>query len=232
MQEEEIRRMVQQAKLLPRPKAVPSAAPVSPAVPADTAVGVKREAPEAPKAEELPAGKVLPKVPGLKRLQLRVLDKVGCGMILQPTKWGMVVEEVDEKPGQPLLQVGDCIQEVDKLSLIGLPPDVCEDTFGASFRHGAWLMALSGSEAGVDLNDLDAAEFAYDRFYAQFSLVEAHDEATLRSSIAEAKSAGVDAAILAEAEARLRTFAAERELKDAGKLSLRGKDVDIAATGR
>jgi len=218
MQEEEIRRMVQQAKLLPRPKAVPSAAPVSPVIPADTAVGVKREAPEAPKAEELPAGKVLPKVPGLKRLQLRVLDKVGCGMILQPTKWGMVVEEVDEKPGQPLLQVGDCIQEVDKLSLIGLPPDVCEDTFGASFRHGAWLMALSGSEAGVDLNDLDAAEFAYDRFYAQFSLVEAHDEATLRSSIAEAKSAGVDAAILAEAEARLRTFAAERELKDAGVL--------------
>lgn len=47
---------MQQAKLLPRPKAVPSAAPVSPAVPADTAVGVKREAPEAPKAEELPAG--------------------------------------------------------------------------------------------------------------------------------------------------------------------------------
>ena len=49
-------RMVQQAKLLPRPKAVPSAAPVSPVIPADTAVGVKREAPEAPKAEELPAG--------------------------------------------------------------------------------------------------------------------------------------------------------------------------------
>ena len=50
-------RMVQQAKLLPRPKAVPSVvpAPVSAVVP-DTAVGVKREAPEAPKAEELPAG--------------------------------------------------------------------------------------------------------------------------------------------------------------------------------
>ena len=48
--------MVQQAKLLPRPKAVPPVVPALSAVVPDTAVGVKREAPEAPKAEELPAG--------------------------------------------------------------------------------------------------------------------------------------------------------------------------------
>eukprot|EP00435_Cladocopium_sp_Y103_P056115 s608_g18.t2 len=129
-------------------------------------------------------------------------------------KWAL--QEVDEKPGQPLLKVGDCIQEVDKLSLIGLPPDVCEDTFGASFRHGAWLMALSGQEAGVDLNDLDAAEFAYDRFYSKHALLQAQDEASLRSSLQEARAAGVEASVLAEAEARLRTLTAERELADAG----------------
>lgn len=213
LQEEEIRRMLQQTR------SAPAVAPVAPVLPAATPSGaVKREAPEPPKAEELPTGKSLPNVPGLKRMQLRVLDKVGCGMILQPTRWGMVVEEVDEKPGQPLLQVGDCIQEVDKLSLVGLPPDVCEDTFGASFRHGAWLMALSGQEAGVDLNDLDAAEFAYDRFFSKHAMLQAQDEASLRSSIQEARAAGVEAGVLAEAEARLRTLTAERELADAGVL--------------
>eukprot|EP00913_Durusdinium_trenchii_P033986 g31813.t1 len=158
--EEELRRAPKLLKPTPKPAPKPRGADADDAEAhgdGDGTGAVKREAPEPPKAEELSRGKALLNVPGLKRMQLRVLDKVGCGMILQPTKWGMVVEVVDPKPGQPLLKVGDCIQEVDKLSLVGLPPDECEDTFGASFRHGVWLCALSGAEAGVDLNDLDAA---------------------------------------------------------------------------
>ncbi|CAE7257335.1 UPL6 [Symbiodinium sp. KB8] len=183
----------------------------------DVPVAVKREAPPAAKAEDLPTGKPVPKVPGMKRMQLRVLDKVGCGMTLQTTKWGMVVEEVEAKPGQPLLKVGDCIVEVDKLSLVGLPEDVCEDTFGTAFRHGVWLSAVSGVEAGINREDLDAAEYAYDKYFSMYALAEAHDEVSLRVAIMEARAAGVEGALIAEADMRLRTLAAERELADAGE---------------
>ena len=106
-------------------------------------------------------------------MQLRVLENVGCGMILQPTKWGMVVEAVFLHLF-PALKAGGGQQawtapaasgrrhhggshlgsihgvpQVDKISLVGLPEDACEDTFGASFKHGAWLCALSGSEVRI-----------------------------------------------------------------------------------
>eukprot|EP00439_Symbiodinium_sp_Y106_P064287 s323_g10.t1 len=181
-------------------------------------VAVKREAPLAAKVEDLPTGpirKPVPKVPGIKRMQLRVLDKVGCGMTLQTTKWGMVVEEHT--------QAGDCIVEIDKLSLMGLPEDVCEDTFGTAFRHGVWLSAVSGVEAGINREDLDAAEYAYDKYFSMYALAEAHDEVSLRVAIMEARAAGVEAALISEADMRLRTLAAERELADAGAGALKGE---------
>ncbi|CAE7830021.1 AKHSDH1 [Symbiodinium sp. CCMP2592] len=190
----------------------------------DVPVAVKREAPPAAKAEDLPTGKPVPKVPGIKRMQLRVLDKVGCGMTLQTTKWGMVVEEVEAKPGQPLLKVGDCIVEIDKLSLMGLPEDVCEDTFGTAFRHGVWLSAASGVEAGINREDLDAAEYAYDKYFSMYALAEAHDEVSLRVAIMEARAAGVEAALISEADTSERGNASRtrRSLASCGVIVMHG----------
>ncbi|CAE8615018.1 unnamed protein product, partial [Polarella glacialis] len=184
--------------------------------------GTKRTATESAAADaKLTPGQPIPEVPGISRMQLRKLDKHGAGMVLQPTKWGMVIEEIEAKPGQPLLSVGDTILEVDRHSLVGLDEDTCEDTFGMCFRHGAWISALSGAEVGVDLTDLDAAERALSKFFARHTLIEAteaDDEALLCAAMVEAKACGVEAAVLAPAEAKLRTLAAGRELADAGVL--------------
>ncbi|CAE7330368.1 Upf1 [Symbiodinium natans] len=185
--EDALTRLLQEeaARKAPAPMEPEPTEPEPPEPEPDVPAAVKREAPQAAKAEDLPTGRPIPKVPGIKRMQLRVLDKVGCGMTLQTTKWGMVVEEVEAKPGQPLLKAGDCIVEVDKLSLVGLPEDVCEDTFGTAFRHGVWVSAVSGAEAGVNRDDLDAAEYAYDKFFSMYGLAEAHSEVALRVAIME-----------------------------------------------
>eukprot|EP00930_Biecheleria_cincta_P039257 TRINITY_DN27000_c0_g1_i1.p1 TRINITY_DN27000_c0_g1~~TRINITY_DN27000_c0_g1_i1.p1 ORF type:complete len:1619 (-),score=376.47 TRINITY_DN27000_c0_g1_i1:52-4908(-) len=182
----------------------------------------RRTAPEpafAPEPASAASSLGIPEVPGMKRMQLRVLEGVGCGLELQPTKWGMVVEAVDPKPGQPLLKVGDCMVEINKKSLVGLDEETCEDTFGAAHKHGCWLRAVSGEDAGVDVNDLESAETKFSQYFAKHTLdeaVEDGNEAALREALAEAKQSGLKET--ADAEAALRTMSAARELADAGVL--------------
>lgn len=109
--------------------------------------------------------------------------------------------------------------EINKKSLVGLDEETCEDTFGASHKHGVWLRAVSGEDAGVDVNDLENAEAKFSQYFAKYNLDEAMEdgsEAGLREAIAEAKKSG--AKDTATAEAALRTMSAARELADAGVL--------------
>jgi len=72
----------------------------------------------------------------LKNYSLRVDQKHGAGLDLQPEDGGMRVETVCAVPGQPGLQAGDLITKINEVSLRGTPEHV-EIIFGAHFCDGA-----------------------------------------------------------------------------------------------
>jgi len=78
------------------------------------------------KGKEKPAGPTL-----------RVDADIGAGLELTPTCWGMHVDLVEDKPGQPDLTAGCTITVIDGANLLGLDnEDAVADTFGEHFKDG------------------------------------------------------------------------------------------------
>lgn len=92
----------------------------------------------------------------LKRGQLHVADDAGAGLELFPCDRGFLVQEVDNCPAQPDLQVGDVIVAIGATRLFGLAPEEVEERFGASFRNGANIIIGSGASlAKMSPEDLE-----------------------------------------------------------------------------
>lgn len=71
---------------------------------------------------------------------LLVDPDLGAGVELTPTCWGMHVDLVEEKPGQPHLTAGCTITAIDGKNLLGLADeDAVADTFGQHFKNEALI---------------------------------------------------------------------------------------------
>jgi len=68
-------------------------------------------------------------------LRLRVDKTVGAGLGLHATWYGMVVDEIDDVPGQPGLREGDCIVSIGGTPLQEM--DDCEPAFVERLADGA-----------------------------------------------------------------------------------------------
>ncbi|CAJ1441821.1 unnamed protein product [Effrenium voratum] len=76
----------------------------------------------------------------------------GAGMTLTPTCWGMHVDEVEEKPGQPHVTAGCTVTAIEGTNLIGLESeDAVADTFGAKFKDGAIIEVDPATFETLDL---------------------------------------------------------------------------------
>merc|ERR1719213_615636 len=80
----------------------------------------------------------------MRRMQvqekLRVDPDIGAGLHLRGTPAGMQVDDIDPRPGQPGLAVGDLIVGIGGVSLIGLPGKAAvEAAFRSAFEDGAEL---------------------------------------------------------------------------------------------
>jgi len=61
----------------------------------------------------------------------------GAGIELTPTCWGMRVDTIEPKPGQPHLSEGATITKIGDANLLGLPdPDAVFDAFGGAIGNG------------------------------------------------------------------------------------------------
>merc|ERR1711988_1945895 len=108
---------------------------------------------------------------------------MGAGIDLHPSWWGMVVDSIDEQPGQPGLRVGDTIMDVNGTSLAELDSEDCEQRFADLFGDGSVVtvvpyvevVGVLHSETAVDRdslkNDLErfAADWAVDLRFEEIS---------------------------------------------------------------
>eukprot|EP00930_Biecheleria_cincta_P067106 TRINITY_DN534_c0_g1_i2.p1 TRINITY_DN534_c0_g1~~TRINITY_DN534_c0_g1_i2.p1 ORF type:complete len:1465 (-),score=368.91 TRINITY_DN534_c0_g1_i2:53-4408(-) len=106
-----------------------------------SAVAREEPAAEAPQAaSEKGKGKGKGKSKGKEKPAgpcLRVDPDLGAGLELTPTCWGMHVDLVEDKPGQPDLTAGCTITVINGASLLGLEnEDAVADTFGEHFKDG------------------------------------------------------------------------------------------------
>jgi hypothetical protein len=72
--------------------------------------------------------------------RLQIDPEIGAGLHLTCTPAGMQVDDIDAKPGQPGLAVGDLIVGIGGTNLVNLPgKQAVEDAFKAAFVDGAQL---------------------------------------------------------------------------------------------
>lgn len=75
--------------------------------------------------------------------RLRVGADGGAGLDLEASRWGYLVEGVDDEPGQPDVKVGDCIFAIGGQGLHGLDDeDLMHWRFGRNFADGVELTIL------------------------------------------------------------------------------------------
>lgn len=83
----------------------------------------------------LPPSKEELQVP--RKLTLKAHIEMGAGIDLRACWWGMLVDGIDDEPGQPGLQLRDTIVDVNGTSLTELDDDDCEQRFAELFGDGA-----------------------------------------------------------------------------------------------
>jgi len=108
----------------------------------------------------------------VRRLTLRAHLEMGAGVDLHASWWGMVVDNIDEEPGQPGLRLRDVLVDVNGMSLRELESEDCEQRFADLFGDGCvatvephvQLPGFLGGGAAVDRESLkaDLARFAED----------------------------------------------------------------------
>merc|ERR1719410_759038 len=99
-----------------------------------------------------------------RRLTMRAHVEMGGGIDLHASWWGMVVDGIDDEPGQPGLRLRDCLTEVNGTSLKELELEDCEQRFADLFGDGCVVLVephveLAGfltNESGIDRNSLQA----------------------------------------------------------------------------
>mmetsp|Transcript_50152 Transcript_50152/g.107950 ORF Transcript_50152/g.107950 Transcript_50152/m.107950 type:complete len:862 (-) Transcript_50152:30-2615(-) len=74
-------------------------------------------------------------------------DGSGAGLDMEATQWGYLVEEIEEDPGQPDLEVGDIITSIGGQALYDLDEEGMEWRFGRNFADGAELTILPKENA-------------------------------------------------------------------------------------
>lgn len=72
-----------------------------------------------------------------RQLTLKSDIEIGPGIELHACWWGMVVDGIDDDPGQPGLRLRDTIADVNGTSLGELSDDDCEQRFAELFWDGA-----------------------------------------------------------------------------------------------
>lgn len=144
---------------------------------------------------------------GAKKGKLRVdKDGGGCGLDMEAGKWGYVIEEVDDEPGQPDLVVGDCIIAIGGQALHGLDDEeTVHWRFGRNLCDGAEITILpvgtmqairsaeeaqAKAEAGETATKPDAEEekkvpqqTAHKRRFELVNRVEAYDALAVGSTV-------------------------------------------------
>jgi len=106
---------------------------------------------EEPPAQEEPSQKGVGKGKS-KGPYIRVHPEHGAGLELSPSCWGMRVDLVDKKPGQPHITAGVTITSIGGVNLLGLlDEDAVEEAFGRGFKDGAALELDPVAFATIDL---------------------------------------------------------------------------------
>merc|ERR1712187_583523 len=82
-----------------------------------------------------------------RKLKLQADMEMGAGIDLHPSWWGMVVDSIDEQPGQPGLRVGDTIMDVNGTSLRELDSEDCEQRFADLFGDGSVVTVVPHVES-------------------------------------------------------------------------------------
>lgn len=78
--------------------------------------------------------------------KLRVGEDGGAGLDMEASRWGYLVEDVDEDPGQPDIAVGDCILSIGGQALHGLSEEVMHWRFGRNFSDGVEVTILPAEQ--------------------------------------------------------------------------------------
>lgn len=118
-----------------------------------------------------------------RTLTMRAHREMGAGVDLHASWWGMVVDVIDDEPGQPGLRLQDTIVEVSGTSLRELAPEDCEQRFADIFGDGSVAtvephMQLPGSlnAEGVQI-DRDSLRADSERFAADWGVEVTVEEA-------------------------------------------------------
>jgi len=74
---------------------------------------------------------------------LNVTLEAGPGLDLHPTWYGMVIDEVEDDPGQPELKAGDCIVALADTSMQELDAEACEAAFAEALEDGVEALVES-----------------------------------------------------------------------------------------
>merc|ERR1712139_750772 len=77
---------------------------------------------------------------------LRVDPVLGAGLMLTPCEIGFLVKDIELKPGQPDLRVGDVILAMGGNQLLALEDEEVERRFGEAYCNGATFVAGHHSE--------------------------------------------------------------------------------------
>ncbi|CAK0899839.1 unnamed protein product, partial [Prorocentrum cordatum] len=116
-------------------------------------------------------------------LTMRAHREMGAGVDLHASWWGMVVDVIDDEPGQPGLRLQDTIVEVSGTSLRELEPEDCEQRFADIFGDGSVAtvephVQLPGSlnAEGVEV-DRDSLRADSERFAADWGVEVTVEEA-------------------------------------------------------
>ena len=105
-----------------------------------------------------------------RKLRLRVSSELGAGLHLRPSWHGMIVDEIEDSPGQPDLRLGDCIRQIQAPQGPGPPGatgatgatvtwqrlhdldlEDCELLFAQSFQDGAQVLLEPHCETSGNL---------------------------------------------------------------------------------
>ena len=113
-----------------------------------------------------------------RKIRLQVSSEYGAGIHLRPSWYGMIVDEIEDLPGQAGLRLGDCIRQIQAPGQTWHPlydvndREDCELLFAQCFQDGANVLLephcetwgdLPGTD-GLDLSSLraDLASFSVD----------------------------------------------------------------------
>lgn len=86
-----------------------------------------------------------------RTVRLHVHREAGAGLHAHATWYGIVIDEIDNVPGQPDLEAGECIIGLGRTSLQEMDPPVCEAAFTDSLRDGAKAIVETHCETRGDL---------------------------------------------------------------------------------